>query len=473
MQRRDFQSRDSSLFPDPSSQQEVDHLLSELIGDAIKVVRDGSVSPTIDLSRFREELAERSFDQPEELTDLIEWVTDSLKEGLVQMTHPRYFGLFNPSPSFPSVCADRIAASFNPQVCVWSHAPAAVEIEQHVVDQLVRKVGLPEESSGHFTSGGSEANNTAVICALTRGEPGFSKIGARAFGGQPLVYVSRESHLAWLKIAHQLGIGREAVKLIKTDGEGRMDARVLEETISSDASAGAVPVMIAATAGTTNAGVVDPIHACADVAQKHSIWFHVDAAWGGALICSTRYKEVLAGIDRADSVTIDAHKWFATTMGAGILLTRHKAILNQAFNVSTDYMPSNDSSVDYYVNSIQWSRRFIGLRLFLSLGVAGWRGYAEHVERGIRLIEYFTEKLQKEGWRLENNSRMAVACLTPPQASPTVAEIVNAVVKSGAAWISETKFEGKSVIRVCMTNGRSSKADFDALADRLVQLTTQ
>lgn len=471
MHVNDNQSAETALFPSRETQQDIEHHVSKLMADAIVAVELGAVSPTLDLRRFKEQLASRSFDEPEPLTDLIEWVTDALQKGLVQMTHPRYFGLFNPAPSFPSVVADAIAAHFNPQICVWSHAPAAVEIEQHVIEQLAWKAGMPQSSGGHFTSGGSEANNTAVICALTRATPEFAEFGVRAFSGQPLIYVSRESHLAWLKIAHQLGIGRNAVRLIDTDGQGRMDANSLRDTIDADNAVGGVPVMIAATAGTTNAGVVDPLHACADIAKQLNIWFHVDAAWGGALVCSPRYRAQLDGIERADSVTIDAHKWFATTMGAGIFLTRHKQLLNEVFTVATDYMPSNDSSVDYYVNSIQWSRRFIGLRLFLSLGVAGWSGYAAHVERGVALIEAFADRLQSKGWRLENDSKMAVACLTPPAGSLSVSEIVDAVVRSGNAWISETKFEGKAVVRVCMTNGRSTQADFDALADQLLQLT--
>ncbi|MEL6949879.1 MAG: aminotransferase class V-fold PLP-dependent enzyme [Pseudomonadota bacterium] len=473
MQSPEKKEYEISLFPGSEFQQETGRWLSEHLANAINAVARGHVSPTVDVARFREQLARRSFEEAEPLTELIEWVTDALQQGLVQMTHPRYFGLFNPAPSFPSVVADTIAAHFNPQICVWSHAPAAVEIEEHMIEQLAQKAGMPESSGGHFTSGGSEANNTAVVCALTRATPEFAELGARAFSGQPLIYVSRESHLAWLKIAHQLGIGRNAVRLIETDGLGRMDINVLQETIDVDAAAGAAPVMIAATAGTTNAGVVDPLHACADIARHHAIWFHVDAAWGGALVCSPRYRDVLDGMERADSVTIDAHKWFATTMGAGIFLTRHKHLLNEAFAVATDYMPSNDASVDYYVNSIQWSRRFIGLRLFLSLGAAGWSGYAAHVERGVALIGAFTDRLQREGWRLENDSKMAVACLTPPAGGLSVTEIVDAVVRSGNAWISETRFEGKAVIRVCMTNGRSTQADFDALADQLLQLTSK
>ena len=139
------------------------------------------------------------------------------------MTHPRYFGLFNPAPTFPAQCADRIAGAFNPQLATWTTSPAAVEIEAHVIRSVARRAGCPPEVRGHFTSNGSEANYTALICALTRANPEFATKGARAFEGPPVFYVSRESHLGWLKSAHQAGIGRSAVRLVATDGFGRMD----------------------------------------------------------------------------------------------------------------------------------------------------------------------------------------------------------------------------------------------------------
>lgn len=458
----------SGLFPDNESQQEIENALTIRLAEALSRVDLGKVTPTLNIDLFRKELLSKTFGDPENLTDLLDWTIAHMELGLVQMTHPRYFGLFNPAPTFPSVCADRIAASFNPQICVWSHAPAAVEIESHVIEQVGRRAGLPHGSGGHFTSGGTEANNTAVICALTTNNPRFGEYGARAYQGQPCIYVSKESHLAWLKIAHQLGIGRRAVRLISTDGHGRMNTAKLDDTINADLAAGDVPVMIAATAGTTNAGVVDPLHSCAVVAESHGLWYHVDAAWGGALITSPKFKSVLSGIERADSITIDAHKWFATTMGAGIYLTRRTSVLNDAFRISTDYMPSNDSAVDLYVNSIQWSRRFLGLRLFLSLCVAGWQGYAAHVEQSVGLIKRLTDRLESVGWTLANDSQMAVACLIPPENGPSVEELVTSIVSSGDSWVSATKFEGDSVLRVCTTNGRTTEDDIDRLAEQLI-----
>ncbi|MEN7343322.1 MAG: pyridoxal-dependent decarboxylase [Pseudomonadota bacterium] len=456
-----------SLFPNRQSRAQIDAWLADVIRSARTAVSDGSVSPTIDMDQFHRQLASFDFASPVDFDDVTQWVIDSMVVGAVQMTHPRYFGLFNPAPSVASEAADAIAAAFNPQICVRSHAPVAVDIERHVIEQVASRLGYGAIADGHFTSGGSEANRTAMVCALTRAHESYAARGAMAFAGQPRVYVSRESHLAWYKIAHENGIGRDAVVLVETDGHGRMDPTLLGQSIETDRRSGFVPIMIVATAGTTNAGVVDPLSVCRDIADSHGLWMHVDAAWGGALIASQRYRDVLSGIECADSVTIDAHKWFATTMGAGMFLTRDTRILREAFSVSTDYMPSNDQSVDLYVTSSQWSRRFTGLRLFLSLAVAGWTGYEQHVENGIALIARLNATLAAKGWRVANDSAMAVTCLLPPDGAANVESIVSRIVDGGEHWVSMTRFEHQPVIRACITNGRTTSEDVDALASAL------
>jgi glutamate/tyrosine decarboxylase-like PLP-dependent enzyme len=459
---------EEKLFPDESSRNTIEQFLLERLRIARNRVLTGSVSPNFALETFQAALKSKNFQRPENMQELLEWVISSMETGIVHPTHPRYFGLFNPQPTFPAICADMIAADFNPQICVWSHAPVAVEIENHVIGKIAERAGLPVNSRGHFTSGGSEANCTAVVCALTSANTEFAQMGARAFEGQPKIYVSRESHLAWFKIAHQLGIGRNAVCLVPTDGLGRMDTTLLHQQLQNDLSNGEVPVLIAATAGTTNAGMVDPLFESAEVAKHYGLWYHVDAAWGGALIASPKYRVELDGIERADSITIDAHKWFSTTMGAGIFVTRRAAVLAEAFSVSTDYMPSNDASVDPYVTSIQWSRRFVGLRLFLALGAAGWEGYARHVEHAIKMINRLINKLTAAGWAVVNDSRMAVACLVPPDSSIPVNELVDRVVASGNSWVSMTRFEGQAVVRACATNGTLTEPDVDQLVAELI-----
>jgi glutamate/tyrosine decarboxylase-like PLP-dependent enzyme len=225
--------------------------------------------------------------------------------------------------------------------------------------------------------------------------------------------------------------------------------------------------MIAATAGTTNAGMIDPLAACAEIADRQGLWLHVDAAWGGALIASDRLKAALDGLQSADSVTIDAHKWFATTMGCGMFLTPHAETLSAAFHVTTGYMPSHLAGVDPYVTSVQWSRRFLGLRLFLSLASAGWAGYARHVEKAVALAARLGAELTACGWTLANRSPAAVLCLEPPPASADIRTIVSRVLASGRAWISTTEFEGRPVVRACITHGETSRDDLRVLVEAL------
>jgi glutamate/tyrosine decarboxylase-like PLP-dependent enzyme len=459
-----------ALFPDFAVLLAAENALTKRLGTARKNFATRKAVAE-DLSPdWLDELHSKRFDHPEDLATLIDWSIDALDKGIVQMTHPGYLGLFNPAPTFASECADRIAAAFNPQICVRSHAPAAVEIEQHVINEVGRRAGLPEGSGGHFTSGGAEANATAVLCALQTKCPEYGEKGVHAFSGLPTIYVSAESHLAWLKIAQAAGIGRSAVRLVSTDGQGRMDFDVLDATISHDLGAGRVPVLIAATAGTTNAGMIDPLWACADLARKNEIWFHVDAAWGGAAIASDKVRPALSGIEQADSITIDAHKWFATTMGSGMFLTSRTDIPAQVFRVAASYMPESEAPKDFYVNSNQWSRRFIGLRLFLSLGAAGWRGYGEHVEHSIALTDRLTNRLAVAGWTQANASPLGVTCMVPPEGHEAVDGYVDKVLSDGRFWISKAAFEGRPVLRACVTNGRTDETLIDGLADLLLSI---
>jgi glutamate/tyrosine decarboxylase-like PLP-dependent enzyme len=465
---RKLSNRVPALFPTREERQHWDDFLTRELACANDRVAAGSVTPAFDFSAFKSKLAEFDFRAPRPLGEVLLWTIAQMEHGLVHVTHPRYFGLFNPAPTFPAQCADRIAGVFNPQLATSTTSPAAVEIEAHVIRSVADRAGLPPEAGGHFTTSGSEANYTALICAMTRSNRGFSTEGARCFQGSPVFYVSRESHLAWLKSAHQAGIGRSAVRLVATDGCGRMDANALAETLSGDRERGCVPVMIAATAGTTSAGMIDPLVACAEIARSYGLWYHVDAAWGGALIASNTLRGILQGIEQADSITIDAHKWFATTMGCGMFLTGHADALSSAFQVSTGFMPSNVPNLDPYVTTVQWSRRFLGLRLFLSLAAAGWSGYGKHVEHSIELSELLKEELLARGWTILNDSPVAVLCIQAPPQFGDARSIVGKILSSGRVWVAAATFEGRDVIRACVTHGETTSGDITELVNALL-----
>ena len=457
----------SALFPPCDQRLAWDQDLGLCLAAADQRVRRGTTTPRLDRDAFAAQLAAFDFDRPVPFEDLLHWTVAQMEHGVVHMNHPRYLGLFNPAPTFPAQCADRIAATFNPQLATATTSPAAVAIEAHVARSVAHRAGLPAEAIGHFTSGGSEANETALICALTRAEPGFATGGSRAFAGQPVFYISQDSHLAWIKLAHMTGIGRSAARLVPTDGAGRMNLEALRAAITADQRQDCVPVMVVATAGTTNAGMIDPLAPCGAIAHAAGLWYHVDAAWAGALVASERLRGLLAGIESADSVTIDAHKWFATTMGCGMFLTAHPRLLSDAFNVSASYMPSHAPTLDPYMTTTQWSRRFVGLRLFLSLAAGGWAGHGAHVERAVGLARRLAESLGNRGWSVVNDPALAVVCLEPPAGSRSVRQIVEKILESGDAWMSVARFEGRDVIRACITHGETAPEDIDAVAAAL------
>jgi glutamate/tyrosine decarboxylase-like PLP-dependent enzyme len=453
----------AALFPRASERSRVEEWLTGELQRALLRIQAGPVTPTIDMAAFRAELNSYDFSKPRPLEELLRWTVERMEHGIVQMANPRYFGLFNPGASFPAQCADRIASLFNPQLASSASSPVPVELESHVIRAIAQRAALGGEATGHFATGGSEANYTALLCALTGAHPEFAGDGARAFAGPAKFYTSRDCHIAWLKAAHQAGVGRAALRQVDTDGRGRMDPKALTRAIAEDRANGAVPVMVVATAGTTGAGMIDPLHACADIAQQEHLWYHVDAAWGGAALASNRLRKVLAGIERADSITIDAHKWLATTMGCAIFITRHGPLLSEAFHASTSFMPSSVSGVDPYLNSVQWSRRFLGLRLFLALAAAGWDGLGAHVERSVEVVDRIKERLVGLGWTVANDSALAVLDAVPPAELGDVRNLVRRVVAGGRAWVAPTTFEGRDVVRICATNGETTMEDVNAL----------
>ena len=293
--------RASALFPAPAERDPIDDLLTRELINADYRVAKGPVIPRIDVAAFRSDLADFDFQVPRPLDELLSWTIEQMEHGLVHVTHPRYFGLFNPSPTFPAQCADRIAGAFNPQLATWTTSPVAVEIETHVIRSVARRAGLPPRlrAISHLAD---PKRTTALLCALSRATPESATKGARAFAGTPVFYVSQDSHLAWLKNAHQVGIGRSAVRLVATDGLGRMDQNALKDAVISDRLSRNVPIMIVATAGTTSGGMINPLWACAELARSFGLWYHIDAAWGGALIASDRLRNALSGIERAISL---------------------------------------------------------------------------------------------------------------------------------------------------------------------------
>ena len=462
----------ADLLLDFATRSEVWRHLSEIIESYTAGVGGRRVAPELSPRKIRALLGACDFRQPMAPLEAMDFVARGLFEYQVHTPHPRYFGLFNPAPSTMGIVADALAAAFNPQLAAWSHSPIAVEIERHLVRSFGECFGYdPGQTDGSFCSGGAEANHTALLTALVRAFPDFAGKGTRALPGQPVFYLSSESHHSFLKAARFCGIGVDAVRKIDVDHQLRMSPRALEAAIRSDRAAGLAPFMVVATAGTTNAGIIDPLPELARVAAQESLWCHVDAAWGGAAAVVPELRPLLDGISSADSITFDAHKWLSVPIGAGLYLTRHLDIMDQTFRIQTAYMPRESAGLDVidpYTHSMQWTRRFIGLKVFLSLLVAGWEGYAATLRHQTAMGDLLRAELRNSGWCIETETPLPVTCFSDLDGADPQA-IAMQIVASGAAWISVTSLRGKPVLRACITNYRTQPGDVHALVAILNQ----
>jgi glutamate/tyrosine decarboxylase-like PLP-dependent enzyme len=436
------------------------------------------VAPRLDRAALSSLLVPFDFSRPVPPEEAIAFAVKGLSEHQVHTPHPRYFGLFNPAPTTMGIAADALVAAFNPQLAAWSHSPFAAEVEEHLVRSFGARFGYPsDEIDGVFASGGAEANHTALLTALVDAFPAFAEGGARALDRAPVLYVSAEAHHSFAKAARLSGLGTRAVRSVGVDASLRMDPQALAARIARDRAGGHAPFMVAATAGTTSAGAIDPLDTVAAIARREGLWLHVDAAWGGAAAFVPEMRSLLAGIERADSITFDAHKWLSAPMGAGLYLTRRRGILERTFRVDAGYMPKDAAGLpvgDPFSRSIQWSRRFIGLKVFLSLAVAGWDGYAEALRHMASMGRALRQGLVAHGWEPVNDTPLPLVCFVDARhpegrSVERIEALARRVVGSGRAWISSVRLgpEALPALRACITNYRTDEADVAALLKAL------
>lgn len=440
-------------------------------GQNIRAMR---VEGRLDARRVFAELeANFSFGGPRDGREVIDALADLLTRGSVHVTHPAYFGLFNPSVFPEAVAAATLTASFNPQLATVQHAPAAYAIEQHTLGFFATCLGWqPEDCAFHFTGGGQEANTEALAIALCQRFPEVRDRGLRVLPGDPVLYVSAEAHHSFEKAAHLLGLGRGAVRRVTVDQDLAMDASALAQEVAADRALGKLPLLVVATAGATSCGAVDPIPVLADLAADEGLWLHTDAAWGGGALLSPVHRHLLDGIERSDSVTWDAHKWLQAPMGTGMYFTRHRAAPRATFATRSPYMPARQGQYDDpYDSSLPWSRRAAGLAPFVSLATRGRTGLADVVAHMFSMGEELRAGLGALGFTLENHTALPLVCFGHPAfelggLSPVA--VAHRLQDRGRTWISTTRLSnGRVVLRAAITSYRTESRDLHVLLKEL------
>ncbi|SRR5579871_3026241 len=386
--------------------------------------------------------------------------SDMVVEGF-HVPSANYFGLMNPTPTYMAVLGEALVAALNPQLASLARSQLAARIERETVRWIGERVGWGRPFDGTFTSGGNEANFSALAMALATHFPQSVEEGLSAIQARPVLYTSAEAHHSLDKSAGLLGLGRKALRRIPVTNAAQMDTHQLEKQITQDKDAGFAPFCVVATAGTTNSGAIDDLIKLAEISKRHDLWLHLDGAYGAAAIFSDPHRGLVRGIELADSVTIDPHKWLAMPFAAGVVLTSHPEALQQPFATSTPYMPKRTTTgpaplLDNFQVSTQWSRRMNSLKLWLTLQVHGRQAYEELIDRQLKLAAFFANWVRSsELFELAApqvlpivNFRVKRTGITEEERRAAHEAIVHEVTRNGRRWISTTQVSGQSVIRM-------------------------
>src|SRR5213076_3157491 len=435
----------------------------DLLAEHFANVQDGPVGAKRDpaqlVSLFDQNPPETACD-PNELLAQLE--RDVFPNNL-HVDHPRFFA-FVPGPNnFVSVMADAIAAGFNIFNGTWLGGSAAAAVELGVVRWLCRTCGFPDAAGGLFVSGGSMANLTALVAAR------HSLLQDRV--DDATVYFSDQTHSSVERALRVIGFAPEQMRKLGSDKNFRLSIQSLRAAIADDRAKGLRPFCIIANAGTTNTGTVDPLSELADLAAKEKLWLHVDGAFGAASILSKRGREMLDGLDRADSLTLDPHKWLFQSFECGCVLVRDAALLKSAFEIKPDYLRDVHRSVEEFNPcdyGVQLTRSFRALKVWLSIQTFGVAAFRQAITRGFELAEIAERELRaRKGWEILSPAQMATVCFRFGKSDELQTKLVDEIMNDGYALLTSTELRGAVALRLCTINPRTTEQDIIGTIERL------
>ena len=459
---------------DRKQRREILETVFEKLETYYRTTKDFRTNPDLNISKIRALVKTVDLVNGIKPDEAIHHVTKGLETYSVHTPHPKYFGLFNPRSNYAGILADLITATYNPQLAAWSHAPFAVEVEEFVIREVASKFGYDDKSAdGVFTTGGAEANLTAILCALNNKYSDFAKDGLFGVDKKPIIFCSEEAHHSIQKAAKVAGLGYDLIKSIPITDELKLDTKILQQELSNLDFSVYSPLMIIGTAGTTGAGTIDELDQLNTICKDHTIWFHVDAAYGGGAILSKTLKGCLEGIEKSDSITFDAHKWMSVPMGTSIFLTSKNDVLGKTFRTTTDYMPKEADKLtitEPFTHSIQWSRRFTGLKVYLSLLFYGWKTYEQTINHQAKMGQYLKNQLIENGWLIKNDTDLPVVCFTKAgfETDPNFTkEVMSKILARGKSWLSVYPIKGIPAFRACVTNYNTTEKELNELVREL------
>ena len=393
-----------------------------------------------------------------------------LLPGVTHWNHPGFFAYFAITGSAPGVMAEMLTAALNINAMLWKTSPAATELEQRALDWLRQMLGLGEGWFGIIND--TASITTLLALAAAREARSELQVRQRGLAGRPdlpvlRVYLSEQAHSSVDKAAITLGIGHENCVHVPVDSAFRMRVDALQAAIDVDRAAGRLPLAVVATVGTTSTASVDPVPAIADVCANAGAWLHVDASYAGSAAVVPECRDILAGVERADSLVVNPHKWLFTPVDLSAMYTRRPDVLKRAFSLVPDYLTTaeQDEVVNLMDYGVQLGRRFRALKLWMVIRAFGVNGLVERLRAHMAMASEFASWVEADpDWLLSAPQQFSLVCFrhAPRGVSPTESDAMNQrildrVNASGRVYLSHTRLHGRIVLRLAIGNLRTER----------------
>jgi glutamate/tyrosine decarboxylase-like PLP-dependent enzyme len=452
---------------------EIGHRVVDMLSEYLERIEEKPVFPNVEPSVLTQLFAETLPRDPSPPDEVLQELEEKLLPNCTNVGHPGYMGLITPSPSPVAIIADFICSALNQNLGAYTIGPAAVAMERRTVRWLTDLAGYDENAGGNLTGGGMMANFIGVKLARDR----VSSDRAQHDGVQQrwAVYASEERHVSVDKAVDAVGLGRSALRALPTDAEFRIRLDALEEAIAEDHARGIRPLCLVGIFGTTNTGAVDPMRALRTIADREGMWLHADAAYGGGMLLSSTWPMRNQGLELADSITIDPHKWFYAPLDAGAILVKDDRRLTASFGIKPSYLTDEldraNERYQYYVHSFEQSRRFRGLKVWMSFKRYGASQIAEWIDNNVRQAKHLYSLVASQPeFEAASEPPMSAICiryrsegLEEAQSKQLHAEVARRVEQSGKFWISTTELKGKAWFRINPVNFRTRMEHMDQL----------
>ena len=439
---------------------------------ALRYVADQAelpVYPTISAGELTARLASPLPNDPQTVADVMADFEHVARYGR-HNGHPRMFGYVQSSGSFAGIVADLLASAINQNVTSWRSAPAATTIEHQVIEWLKMIVGFDPGGEGVLLSGGSFANFAGLAAAL-RASSGvdLNQRGVAALPGRARIYTSEMTHMSMPKAASMLGVGKDAIVRIPVDANLRMQPDALRQQIQSDRAAGFHPVCAVATAGDVNTGAIDPLDAIADVCERSGLWLHIDGSYGALAAQSPYVKGAMSALGRADSLSLDPHKWLFAPLDVGCLLVRNAAALRRAFSEGAGYIDvvadRDMSEFAYWDHGPELSRRFRALKIWFLLKIHGARAIQAAIDGNIAVAQHLAAAIDaSDDFERLAPAPLSIVCFRYRNGDDAFNKaLMVEVQRDGESYVSNAIIGGRFALRACIVNFRTRPADADRL----------